>query len=139
MYLLEILFVNKPRVVSFVGYGTQKSKNCVWNIIQISYFMSSLAELWSHPPLCKEMTTAPLPDLILDVNVLVKGELSRQRDVDDDSGAPHVQRAVEAALFQHVRVENLTGAHAPGAFCNLCLASPRTSNMAALRRLVRRD
>ncbi len=45
-----------------------------------------------------------LPDLILNIHVLVKGKLSREWDVDDDPRAPHVEGAVEAALFQHVRV-----------------------------------
>ena len=48
-------------------------------------------------------------DLVLNVNVLVEWELPGERHIDDHTRAPHVQRPVEAALFQHVGVENLGG------------------------------
>ena len=42
-------------------------------------------------------------DLFVDVLVLIEGECSGERDVDDDPSAPHVQGPVVALVTQHLR------------------------------------
>ena len=41
-------------------------------------------------------------DLFVDVLVLIERECSGERDVDDDSSAPHVQRPVVALVTEHL-------------------------------------
>ena len=41
-------------------------------------------------------------DLFVDILVLIERECSRERDVDDDPRAPHVQGPVVALVTQHL-------------------------------------
>ena len=50
-------------------------------------------------------------DLFMDVLVLIEGECARERDVDDDPGAPHVQGPVVALVPQHLRGQVGRGPH----------------------------
>ena len=41
-------------------------------------------------------------DLFVNILVLIEGECSGERDVDDDSSAPHVQGPVVALVTEHL-------------------------------------
>ena len=54
-------------------------------------------------------------DLVLNVDIFVEGELTREGDIDDDPRRPHVQGSVEPFLLQPLRVEDLRGQIGRGA------------------------